>query len=53
MTPEQKEKAQFWRYLTKGIRVEHRNNWRRQTLKEEGQEAADLFDRRVRYSNKD
>jgi len=52
MTPEQQKKADFWRYLTKGISYQHQKNWYSQILKEKGLEEAELFMRYVKYSNK-
>ena len=52
MTPEQAKEAQRWSYLLKGISWQHQQDWRATILREQGREAAELFDRRVRYVNR-
>ena len=52
MTPEQEKSATFWKYLTKGISYNHQQAWYQQILKEEGFDEAELFLKRVKYSNR-
>ena len=52
MNKEQQKEHDRWKYLVKGIGWKHQQAWKADILRNEGLEAAELFERRCRYINK-